>query len=160
MEINFDMTKRIGRQWRDQSITKSYTGNSLTTAPTIKYNPVTITQVNISNFPMKYKFRRERTEGIDRINRAFSFIKDKSNVDLVFMNPTSVFQSSEFEKFKSIRYNVDINTSFADVNWLLKQDDMIVVFHGDCNNNLNLLKYVITLKNKGCPGTVLFNEDL
>ena len=93
-------------------------------------------------------------EQIKKFNRLLDFIENKKDVVLKFINPETIpFNFDQLKDFKSIEFNTDINTSFASVKQLMEVENMTLKFSGD--DNLELLKFIITLKNKNYPAKVI-----
>ena len=154
MELIFDLTKLIGRQWREQSTHKTYVSEDNIENSTIQYIKVIPSIVNVLNYPKSYPLRRQNLEQIKKFNRLLDFIENKKDVVLKFINPETIpFNFDQLKDFKSIEFNTDINTSFASVKQLMEVENMTLKFSGD--DNLELLKFIITLKNKNYPAKVI-----
>lgn len=154
MELIFDLTKLIGRQWREQSTHKTYVSENNIENSTIQYIKVIPSIVNVLNYPKSYPLRRQNLEQIKKFNRLLDFIENKKDVVLKFINPETIpFNFDQLKDFKSIEFNTDINTSFASVKQLMEVENMTLKFSGD--DNLELLKFIITLKNKNYPAKVI-----
>ena len=154
MELIFDLTKKVGRQWREQSTHKTYVSENHIENSTIQYNKVIPSIVNVLNYPKSYPLRRQNLEQIKKFNRLINLIENKKDVDLKFINPETIpFNFDQLKDFKSIEFNTDINTSFASVKQLMEVENMTLKFSGD--DNLELLKFIITLKNKNYPAKVI-----
>ena len=154
MELIFDLTKKVGRQWREQSTHKTYVSEDNIENSTIQYTKVIPSIVNVLNYPKSYPLRRQNLEQIKKFNRLLDFIENKKDVVLKFINPETIpFKFDQLKDFKSIEFNTDINTSFASVKQLMEVENMTLKFSGD--DNLELLKFIITLKNKNYPAKVI-----
>ena len=59
MELIFDLTKKVGRQWREQSTHKTYVSEDNIENSTIQYIKVIPSIVNVLNYPKSYPLRRQ-----------------------------------------------------------------------------------------------------
>ena len=149
MELIFDLTKLIGRQWREQSLHKVYASTNNIKNSTIQYHKVKPDIINVLNFPKSYPLRNQNLEQVKRFDRLLEFIENSEDIMLRFVNPERIpFKFDQLEKFKSIEFNINdgINTSFGDIQQLMQIENMIIKFNKDISD-IDLLKNIIRLKN-------------
>ena len=161
MNFVIDFDNAISEQWNEQSTT---------------LHAINPSSIDIYNFPgptfllnMQKIFWRD--EALKKINEFFDLIKLKSWVSLNFKDPTGLVVLEEFEGFNKVQFDIfplridlnapsNVNKLYTDLKQLLQLKNMTIVCNisqeKPCQKLVNMLQYILVLKNKNYPGTVLF----
>ena len=169
MNFIIDFDKEISEQWNEQSESTTYIakigldgkpqlesdGRTMSTAITKTINPVS---VNVYNFFKPWDYRLKLAE-------LFKLIQLKSWVTLNFRESEDLYVSEEFKHFNKVQFDIspliiDTNKLFTDLKQLLQLENMTIICkinqEKPCQELVNMLQYILVLKNKNYPGTVLF----
>ena len=161
MNFVIDFDKEISEQWNEQSTT---------------LHAINPSSIDIYNFPgptfllnMQKIFWRD--EALKKINEFFDLIKLKNWVSLNFKDAANLVVLEEFKRFNKVQFDifplridlnvpVNVNKLFTDLKQLLQLKNMTIVCkisqEKPCQKLVNMLQYILVLKNKNYPGTVLF----
>ena len=162
MNFVIDFDKEINEQWNEQSTT---------------LHVISPSSIDIYNFPgptgstltMQKIFWRD--EALKKINEFFDLIKLPSWVSLNFKDPANLVVLEEFKGFNKVQFDIsplridlnapsNINKLYTDLKQLLQLKNMTIVCkisqEKPCQELVNMLQYILVLKNKNYPGTVLF----
>ena len=169
MNFIMDFNKDVRAEWKKQSAHTSHTGPSidktvLATSTTHEINPQSI---DIYNFPKKtgsaLVISRERR----KLTELFELIQLKHWVSLRFKESEDLYVSKEFKDFNKVQFDIfplkiDVNKLFTDLKQLLQLENMTIICKIDqektCQELVNMLQYILILKNKNYPGIVIFEE--
>jgi len=168
MNFIMDFNKDVRAEWKKQSVHTSHTGPSidktvLATSTTHEINPQSI---DIYNFPKKTKSLLERGRELKKLTKLFELIQLKHWVTLRFRESEDLYVSEEFKHFHKVQFDIspltiDTNKLFTDLKQLLQLENMTIICKIDqektCQELVNMLQYILVLKNKNYPGTVLFS---
>ena len=150
MNFVIDFDKEISEQWNKQSTTLHV------------INP---SSIDIYNFPTKTGSILARSAGLKKLTELFELIQLKNWVTLNFKESKDLFVSEEFKHFNKVQFDIfpltlDVNKLFTDLKQLLQLKNMTIVCkinqEKPCQELVNMLQYILVLKNKNYPGTVLF----
>ena len=156
MNFVIDFDKEINEQWNEQSTT---------------LHAINPSSIDIYNFPgptgstltMQKIFWRY--EALKKINEFFDLIKLPSWVSLNFKDPANLVVLEEFKGFNKVQFDIsplrtNVNKLYTDLKQLLQLKNMTIVCkisqEKPCQELVNMLQYILVLKNKNYPGTVLF----
>ena len=156
MNFVIDFDKEINEQWNEQSTT---------------LHVISPSSIDIYNFPgptgstltMQKIFWRD--EALKKINEFFDLIKLPSWVSLNFKDPANLVVLEEFKGFNKVQFDIsplrtNVNKLYTDLKQLLQLKNMTIVCkisqEKPCQELVNMLQYILVLKNKNYPGTVLF----
>ena len=161
MNFVIDFDKEINEQWNEQSTT---------------LHAINPSSIDIYNFPgptfllnMQKIFWRD--EALKKINEFFDLIKLPSWVSLNFKDPANLVVLEEFKGFNKVQFDIsplridlnapsNVNKLYTDLKQLLQLKNMTIVCNisqeKPCQKLVNMLQYILVLKNKNYPGTVLF----
>ena len=164
MNFIIDFDKDIPTEWKKQSEQiSSHIGPDhhdktvLATSTIQRINP---SLVEITNFFNAWDHQQKLSE-------LFKFIKLKSWVSLNFKDPGGLYVSKEFKDFNKVQFDIfplkiDVNKLFTDLKQLLQLENMTIICKIDqektCQELVNMLQYILILKNKNYPGIVIFEE--
>jgi len=169
MNFIIDFDKKIKKQWKEQSLLTSHisptdsTSKILATTTSQRVNPAS---VDVYNFPKKTGSILERGREIKKLTELFKLIQLKSWVTLKFRESEDLYVSEEFKEFNKVQFDIspliiDTNKLFTDLKQLLQLKNMTIVCkinqEKPCQELVNMLQYILVLKNKNYPGTVLFS---
>jgi len=162
MNFVIDFDKEISEQWNEQSTT---------------LHAINPSSIDIYNFPapspafnMQKIFWRD--EALKKINEFFDLIKLKSWVSLNFKDAANLVFLEEFKCFNKVQFDIfplridlsvltNVNKLFTDLKQLLQLKNMTIICkisqEKPCQKLVNMLQYILVLKNKNYPGIVLFS---
>ena len=170
MNFIMDFNKDIRTEWKKQSVRiSSHTGPnaSYTVLPTSTTQRINPQSIDIYNFPKKTKSLLERGRELKKLTKLFELIQLKHWVSLSFKESKDLFVSEEFKRFHKVQFDIfpltmDVNKLFTDLKQLLQLENMTIICKIDqektCQELVNMLQYILILKNKNYPGIVLFEE--
>ena len=110
-----------------------------------------------------------RDENLKKIREFFDLIKLKNLVTLTFKDSKDLYVLEEFKHFDKVKFEIspltmDKNKLFVDLKQLLQLQNMTIICKIDpeiaCHNILDVLKYVLVLKNKNYPGIVIIKDEI
>ena len=167
MNFVIDFNENIRAEWKKQSVQTSHTGASIdktvpATTTFLKVNPASI---DVYNFPKKTGSILQRGRELKKLTELFKLIQLKSWVTLKFRESEDLYFSEEFKEFNKVQFDIspltlDENKLFTDLKQLLQLKNMTIVCKINqkkrCHELVNMLQYILVLKNKNYPGTVLF----
>ena len=177
MGFIIDFNENIREQWVEQSVVYSHTSATIdnTIPATKKAHKVKPTQIEVYNFPPQTGSIIVRNREVKKLNELFGFIKSKKSVTIIFREAQDLWASEEFKQFKAVQFDIspltmDENKMYTDLKQLIKLKNMTIMSkidletklfnHNPCKKTINLLKYMIVLKNGNCPAKLLFNENV
>ena len=163
-----DFNKDIPTEWKKQSEQiSSHIGpdhHDKTVLATSTIQTINPSLVEISNFFNAWDHQQKLSE-------LFKFIKLKSWVSLNFKDAANLVFLEEFKCFNKVQFDIfplridlsvlaNVNKLFTDLKQLLQLKNMTIVCNisqeKPCQKLVNMLQYILVLKNKNYPGTVLF----
>jgi hypothetical protein len=176
MNFVIDFDKEISEQWNEQFKSTTYVQKiGLNGKPQLESDQTTVStaitktinphSIDIYNFPTKTGSILARSAGLKKLTELFELIQLKNWVTLNFKESKDLFVSEEFKRFHKVQFDIfpltiDVNKLFTDLKQLLQLENMTIICKIDqekpCHELVNVLQYILVLKNKNYPGTVLF----
>ena len=166
-----DFNKSINEQWKDQTTTTSHTAATADekVLATTTFNTEIPSTIDIYNFPRKSKSIVATSKNKEKLIELFDLIESKNETTLKFNESEDLFVSEEFKHFKEVQFDIfpltmDVNKLFTDFKQLLQLKNMTIIckFSPEiaCHEVLDMLKYVLVLKNKNYPGIVIIKDEI
>jgi len=167
-----DFNKSISEQWKDQTTTTSHTAataDEKVLATSTFNTEIPSTVIDIYNFPRKSKSIVATSKNKEKLIELFDLIESKNETTLKFNESEDLFVSEEFKHFKEVQFDIfpltmDVNKLFTDFKQLLQLKNMTIIckFSPEiaCHEVLDMLKYVLVLKNKNYPGIVIIKDEI
>ena len=170
MKFIIDFNKKISEQWKEQSTSTTHIGPSIDDKNSLAittFHTINPTSIDIYNFPTKTSSILVRSAELKKLTELFELVKLKSWITLNIKESKDLFVSEEFKHFNKVQFDIspltiDENKLFTDLKQLLQLKNMTIVcemgLEKSCQRLVNMLQYIIILKNKNYPGIVIFNE--
>ncbi|MAT08209.1 MAG: hypothetical protein CL707_03790 [Chloroflexi bacterium] len=155
-----DFNKEINEQWNDQSISRYWCYQN---------------SIDLYNFPLPTGSTLTlqkifwRDENLKKVNEFFDLIKLKNLVTLNFKDSKDLYVLEELKNFDKVKFEIslltmDKNKLFTDLKQLLQLQNMTIICKINpeiaCHKILDVLKYVLVLKNKNYPGIVIIKDEI